>query len=91
MYALLKADAYFEWTKECDQCFNKLKQALANPPVLAHPKMNEPFILSTDASTSGIGYILRQTDTSSREHPIIYGGKSLRKHEKNYPVTELEY
>ena len=90
MYALLKADATFEWTKECDQCFNKLKKALVNPPVLAHPKMNEPFILSTDASTSGIGYILSQTDTNSLEHPILYGGRSLRKHEKNYPVTELE-
>ena len=90
MYSLLKADATFKWTEICERAFNTLKEALKNPPVLAHPDMRKPFIVSTDASTSGIGYILSQKDTKGKEHPVVYGGRSLRKHEKNYGITELE-
>ena len=90
MYALLKADVEFQWTEERNLAFEKLKHALANTPVLAHPNMEKKFIVTTDASTTGIGYILSQEDDNGQEHPIIYGGRSLRKHEKNYPITELE-
>ena len=90
MYTLLKSDSKFEWTEECSQAFETLKLALINAPVLTHPNMKKPFILSTDASYNGVGYVLGQLDNAGNEHPIAYGGRSLRKHEKNYAITELE-
>ena len=27
----------FQWTPECDQAFNKIKEALTNPPILSYP------------------------------------------------------
>ena len=60
--ALLKKDARFAWTPECEESFNKLKQALITAPVLRLPDFSKPFILTTDASFDGISYILGQRD-----------------------------
>jgi hypothetical protein len=56
--ALLKKDAEFVWTPECQRAFKKLNEALITAPVLALPDFNRSFILTMDACTSGIAYIL---------------------------------
>jgi transposase InsO family protein len=88
--ALLKKDAEFVWTPECQKAFEKLKEALITAPVLALPDFNRPFILTTDACTSGIAYILGQRDEGGREHPVCYGGRGLRPNEEKWTVSELE-
>ena len=52
--------------------------------------MTKPFIITSDASTSAIGYVLSQLDDQGREHPIAFNGRSLRGSEKNWGITELE-
>jgi hypothetical protein len=88
--ALLKKDAEFVWTPECQTAFEKLKEALITAPVLALPDFNRSFILTTDACTSGIAYILGQRDEGGREHPVCYGGRGLRPKEEKWSVSELE-
>ena len=39
--------------------------------------MNKTFILTCDASTTAIGYVLGQLDDDEKEHVIAYGGRSL--------------
>ena len=63
---------------------------MVSAPVLAYPGTNKEFILTTDASGQAIGYILSQKDVTEKERVIAYGGRALRKSERNYPVTELE-
>jgi transposase InsO family protein len=46
--------------------------------------------LTTDASTTGIGYILSQRDDGGRERVISYGGRGLSPCESRYPITDLE-
>ena len=87
---LLGKDAEFKWTRECDEAFNLLKSKLIEAPVLGYPDMTVPFTLTTDASGSGIGYILSQIYPDKRETVIAYGGRGLRSNEKNFTVTELE-
>ncbi len=36
------------WTKEAEQAFTDLKQALCCEPILQAPNFNEPFVLQTD-------------------------------------------
>ena len=54
------------------------------------PDSNRDFYLKTDASGSGISYILGQTDDEGRKYVISYGGRGLRRCEKAWPVTQIE-
>ena len=53
--------------------------------------MTKEFILSTDASRSGIAYILSQKDDTGLEPVIAFNGRLLSKRESNWGVTEIEY
>ena len=87
---LLKQDSKFEWTQDCQTAFDDLKTALTSPPVLAYPDFDKKFSLSTDASGFAIGFVLEQSDEQGRMKPVAYGGRALRPHEINYPITQLE-
>ena len=58
--SLLKKNSLYQWTKQCDIAFNKLKEALTNDVVLTHPDMSKPFVIFTDASNYGVGAVLVQ-------------------------------
>ena len=88
--SLLKKDTDFLWSSECAEAFNTLKVALSSPPILAFPDLNQDFIVTTDASSTAIGYVLSQLDENGKEHPICYGGRSLRGAEYKYGVSQLE-
>jgi hypothetical protein len=87
---LLTKDVPFKWTNDCQNAFDKLKQALTTTPVLSYPDFNKPFILSSDASNMAIGYVLSQIGDDEKEHVIAYGGRALNSAEKAYSVTEQE-
>ena len=87
---LLRADVKFVWTPECQEAFEKLKTALTTAPVLVLPQFNKPFILTTDASITGIAYILSQKDDGGREHVVSYGGRGLRPPETRWTISEMK-
>jgi hypothetical protein len=51
---------------------DEIKERLITAPVLAHPDYEKPFLVQTDASTTGLGVILAQRDNEKRERPIVY-------------------
>jgi hypothetical protein len=55
---LLRKDAKFVWSAECARAFEELKNRLTSPPVLMLPRLDQPYILATDASTQAIGWTL---------------------------------
>ncbi len=57
---LTKKDAKLIWDDDCEQAFLMLMKALVQPPALAYPTREGPFILSTDASDTGMGGVLEQ-------------------------------
>ena len=87
---LLQKDKPFHWDDKCQTAFENLKHALITAPMLTYPDMNVPFILSTDASGTAIGYILGQKDSDGKEMVVAYGGRSLRPDERKYTVSEQE-
>src|SRR5208282_2105307 len=90
MRELLKQDIRFRWTDDCEKAFQELKTALIRAPVLVLPDFRKPVILTCDASTSGVRYILSQKDEGGREHVICYGGRGLRPNETRWGITDLE-
>jgi hypothetical protein len=86
---LTEKDAVFEWTEQCNQAFQTLKDLLTKAPVLAYPDFDKPLILDTDSSDVAIGATLSQI-IDGVEHPISYFSRTLSGPEKKYCVTRKE-
>ena len=52
---LTRKNKPWEWTNECEQAFQWVKDTMQKAPVLAHPDFTKPFEFYTDASKSGVG------------------------------------
>ena len=66
-----------KWNEKCDKAFIELKEILTRAPILVMPDWTKPFILQTDASTFGLGYVLSQIDGTGEEHPIAFSSKKI--------------
>ena len=53
----------FQWSPECQESFEKLKEALITTLVLSYPDYSKPFILEMDTSLKGLGAVLSQEDS----------------------------
>ncbi|XP_073034915.1 uncharacterized protein [Primulina eburnea] len=60
MTQLTQKDRRFVWTAECESSFRTLKEKLTTSPVLALPSGSGGFVVCTDASLNGLGYVLMQ-------------------------------
>ena len=80
------------WGDGQQTAFDKLKEVLTSPPILAYPDFSKQFIVRTDASTTGLGAVLCQ-DHGDRAGPrvIAYGSRSLKPSEKHYSPYKLEF
>ena len=86
---LTEKNRAFKWSVQCQQAFQKLKDALVTAPVLAYPDFSKEFILTTDASDVGLGAVLSQYH-DGRERVVSYASRHLHKAERNYSATEKE-
>ena len=81
-----------DWSPECSEAFQALKSALVNSVPLAHPDFTKPFLLSVDASTSGLGAVLSQVQPGlDKARPIAFASKSLNHAQSKYPAHRLEF
>ncbi|GFW40128.1 hypothetical protein TNCV_5118111 [Trichonephila clavipes] len=87
---LLKKNQNWNWTPECQQSFQKLKDSLISKPILAIFNPNYPCYLYVDASKTAISCILKQQKPNGNQHPIAFHSRRLRNYEINYTITELE-
>jgi hypothetical protein len=75
----------FEWTIECEENFNILKELLTSVLVLKITDPNESFLVCTYTCKEGIGGVLTQNG-----HVISYESRNIKEHERNYATHELE-
>lgn len=87
---LLKGGAKFIWTSECQSAFENVKQLLSSSPVLAAPRLDQPFQIQVDASQVGAGAVLLQTDDAGVGRPVCYFSRKFNKHQYNYSTIEKE-
>ncbi|GFW62057.1 retrovirus-related Pol polyprotein from transposon 412 [Trichonephila clavipes] len=89
LHKLTESKQKFQWTKECEDSFLQLKEALTSSPILIYPQTDKPFILDTDASNESVGAVLSQ-EIDGQERVVAYWSKFLSKPERNYCVTRKE-
>ncbi|KAA3475011.1 DNA/RNA polymerase superfamily protein [Gossypium australe] len=66
--------------------FEKLKLVLTQAPVLIQPKSGKEFMVYSDASHFGLGFVLMQDGKV-----VAYASCQLKVHEGNYPMHDLEH
>ncbi|KAG2779394.1 hypothetical protein Pcac1_g10629 [Phytophthora cactorum] len=87
---LLKKEAEWKWTAECQQAFDAVKQGLTEAPILAVADQGRPFHVVWDASDFAIGCALMQHDHEGRDRVVYYQSRQLKPAERNYPVHDKE-
>lgn len=89
LYKLLRVGVKYEWSTECKNSFERVKTLLTSSEVLAHYSAELPLVLTTDASSVGVGAVLSHI-TPSGERPIAYASRSLSAAEKSYSQIDRE-
>ena len=78
------------WTKDHQNSFETLQDALTAESTLITPDPTKEFTLQTDASTIGVGAVLSQKDSQGILRPVAYYSRKLLEREAKYSITELE-
>lgn len=87
---LLKKEVEFQWGSEQQAAFEKLKEALTNPPLLQYPDFTKEFMLTCDASQYSVGSVLSQFNSSGHEVPISYASKTLSEAQTRWSTIDRE-
>jgi hypothetical protein len=66
----------FNWSRKCQDSFNKLKELLTTAPILKVEDPDKYFTVCVDASKEGLGGVLTQEG-----HVICYESHKLKEHE----------
>lgn len=90
LHKLLRKDQGFNWTKPCEDAFQKIKDYLCSKPILAIYDPRAPTFIYTDASAIGIGAVLKQTQQNGEEKPVAYFSKKINESQKNKKAVFLE-
>ncbi|RXN35730.1 Retrovirus-related Pol polyprotein from transposon 412 [Labeo rohita] len=78
------------WTTACQEAFALIIKELTTAPILAFADPDLPYILHTDASTTGLGAALYQ-EQHGKLRVIAYASRGLSKSESRYPAHKLEF
>ena len=78
------------WTPDCASALQEIQDILSRKPVLLLPRLDLPFVLQTDASSTGLGAVLLQEFEDSL-HPVCFASRKLLDREKRYSTIEREY
>ena len=77
------------WTPDCASALQEIQDILSRKPVLLLPRLDLPFVLQTDASSTGLGAVLLQEFEDSL-HPVCFASRKLLDREKRYSTIERE-
>ncbi|KAF8079975.1 hypothetical protein N665_0986s0002 [Sinapis alba] len=83
MTKLTGKDVKFAWSEESERSFPALKDMLTSAPVLVLPEADQPYVVYTDASITGLGCVLTQhgkilTDRKSLKYIFTQPELNLR-------------
>ncbi len=87
---LLCTDNEWTWGPDQEKAFEDVKAAITTPTVLAYYDQTRPTIVSSDASSYGIGAVLMQEDNQGQRRPVAYISRTMTSSERRYAQIEKE-
>lgn len=87
---LLQDNVKYEWSKECQQSFQKFKDILNSELLLTHYNPDLPIKIAADASGKGIGAYICHINSEKSEKVIEHASRTLTPAEKNYSQNDKE-
>lgn len=57
LHRLLRKGVKFEWSNECEDTFNMIKDYLCSKPILAIYDINKPVFIETDATKDSVQHL----------------------------------
>ncbi|GMF26540.1 unnamed protein product [Phytophthora fragariaefolia] len=83
-------DAVWDWTAECQQAFDAVRQGLTEAPILAVADQDRLFHIVSDASDFVIGCALMQHDHEGCDRVVYYQFRQLKPGLAETPATRIE-
>ena len=90
MNTLTRKNIKWQWEKEQQQAFDKLKEIFTTRPVLAAPDLDKEFRVEADASNYATRGVLLMKCSDKLERPVAFISKSLSDMERNYEIHDKE-
>lgn len=90
LFALLRKNARWKWSKPCQAEFDLVKEELMSEKVLVHYNPNLPVTLACDASPYGIGAVISHVFPNGLSRPIAHASRTLSEAERNYAQIDRE-
>lgn len=87
---LTRKNGEFQWTENCQEAFERLKEQLTEAPVLVRADINQPFVVPTDASNTHVGGVLSQIQADGSNRAIGYFSHKFKAAETRYATTDRE-
>lgn len=87
---LLRKDAKFFWSEECQQAFLRAKEEFTSDTCLTFYNPKLPLLLATDASPTGVGAVLSHKFPDGTEKPIMYISQSFNSTQAKYSQIDKE-
>jgi len=84
IYNLLRGNEEFVWSADCEKAFRSILKLLCNSPCLAIFDPNRRTVVSANASSFGLGAVLRQEDETGELRPVAYASRTLTDTERRY-------
>ena len=87
---LLKKENAWVWGTAQQEAFRQLKVDMASDQVLALYDPEKETVVSSDASSFGLGAVLVQKQPSGEMRPVAYASRSMTETERRYAQIEKE-